>query len=256
MGDAVRAWLLRALKVPAEPAAPPGDVRLLRTFRAAPSYFRYSVAMWMLKQASAAAGLLISYFFFRGVVMGDGAFGYFGLLERIALVGFVAQLPFSFALLRLDFELRWYMLSDRSLRIRHGIVAVREQTMAFANIQNIAIRQNPLQRLFGIATVVVQAAGGGSATSQKGGAKGGGSSHEATFEGVDNAEEIRSAIRERIRRHRDTGLGDPDDVAVVVPPARPGLAPALAAARRLADEAAAVRRALAGGGAAGPTRLD
>jgi membrane protein YdbS with pleckstrin-like domain len=251
MPDGLRGWLLRLLRVPAEPAPPPGDPRVVRTFRASTGYFRYRVAAWLLKQLSALAGLILGYLFFRGIV-GALPFPYIRLIEQLAIAGFIAQLPLSFALLRLDFELRWYIISDRSLRIRDGILSVREQTMAFANIQNITIRQNPLQRLFGIATVVVQAAGGGGATSSQQGAGGGGrNSHEATFEGVDNAEQIRAAIRERIRMHRDAGLGDPDDRAVPATAPEPGrardtssLRPAVAAAWRVRAEAAALRAAL------------
>jgi membrane protein YdbS with pleckstrin-like domain len=249
--ESLRTTLLRLLRVPAEPAPPPGDPRLLRTFRAAPSYFRYSMAAWLLKQLSAAAGLLFSYLFLQGAVRGI-PFGYFGLLERFFIAVFIAQLPFSFALLRLEFELRWYMLSDRSLRIRRGILSVREQTMTFANIQNISIRQNPLQRIFGISTVAVRAAGGGGANSSQGGLKGG-DSHEATFEGVSDAEGIRALIRDRIRLYRDAGLGDSDEVVMPIPesPAdaatmRPPVADApVRAARRLLAEVRELRADLA-----------
>jgi membrane protein YdbS with pleckstrin-like domain len=244
VSERFRGWLMRVLRVPVEPAPPPGDPALVRTFRAAPSYFRYSVAAWALKQLSALFGLLFGYYFFRNFVFFRGfGYGWIGIIELIAVAAFIAQLPFSFALLRLDFEMRWYMLSDRSLRIREGILSVHERTMTFANIQNISIRQNPLQRIFGISTVVVRAAGGGSATGEKGG--GGTRSHEATFEGVDNAEEIRNVIRERIRMHRDAGLGDPDD-ALMATPATDGASfgSAIAAAQRLLSEAALLRSAV------------
>jgi membrane protein YdbS with pleckstrin-like domain len=265
MAERWRAWLLRMLRVPAEPAPPPGDPAVVRTFRAAPSYFRYSVAIWALKQAVATVGLFTSYLFFRNFIFFRGfGYGWIGVVEAVALAGFLVQLPFSYALLRLQFEMRWYILSDRSLRIREGIVSVHERTMAFANIQNISIRQNPLQRLFGIATVVVRAAGGGSSTAQKGPhGSGGGSSHEATFEGVDNAEQIRTAIRDRIRLQRDAGLGDPDDAAVpttraqgsaaasavagargVAVSAGGSLRPAIDAARAVVREAVALRTAV------------
>jgi membrane protein YdbS with pleckstrin-like domain len=271
MRDGVRAWLLRVMKVPADPSPPPGDPNLVHTFRASPHYFRYTVAVWALKQAFALAGLFASYYFFRNFFFMRGYVGWIRVAEFFAIAGFIAQLPFSFALLRLNFEMRWYILSDRSLRIREGILSVHEQTMAFANIQNISIRQNPLQRLFGIATVVVRAAGGGSSTTPRG-AHGGGTanSHEATFEGVDNAEQIRTAIRDRIRMRRDSGLGDPDDHRSLVPvgvprlgarptatdaatrpsqahlPADATLRPALDAAARLLDEAVRLRTAVAG----------
>jgi uncharacterized membrane protein YdbT with pleckstrin-like domain len=248
MADGIRARLLRWMKVPAEPAPPPGGG--VTTFRASHNYYRYTIALWLLKQASALFGLYISYQFLQGFM----GFRWLVYLELVAILGFVAQLPFSFALLKMNFEMRWYMLSDRSLRIREGVLTVHEQTMAFANIQNISIRQNPLQRLCGIATVVVRAAGGGAgATSSPYGESGKSGSHEATFEGVDNAEEIRSVIRERIRLHRDAGLGDPDDPAPrTETPARrtavlapgPDLSGAIAAAERVLAEARALRRAV------------
>jgi uncharacterized membrane protein YdbT with pleckstrin-like domain len=249
MPDRFRQWLLRMLRVPAEPAPPPGDPDRVRTFRAAPSYFRYKVMVWALKQLSAIGGLVLSYLIFRSAVPGP-VFGYIGIFERLALAAFVAQLPFSYAVLKLDFEMRWYILSDRSLRIRTGILSVREHTTTFANIQNITIRQNPLQRLFGISTVVVRAAGGGSSSQSNGG----GGSHEARFEGVADAEHIRTVIRDRVRLHRDSGLGDPDEPlpassARDVPSAAPAnapaaLRPAVAAAHRILAEAAGLRAAV------------
>jgi uncharacterized membrane protein YdbT with pleckstrin-like domain len=244
MSGWLKGWLLNALRVPAEPAAPPGDPGTVQTFRAAPNYFSYSVVAWASKQGSALAGLLLSYLFVREIVPQAFA-GALTIIEQIAIVAFLLQLPFSYALLRLDFEMRWYILSDRSLRIRSGILSVREQTMTFANVQNISIRQNPLQRIFGISTVAVRAAGGGSSSTDKG--KQGGSAHEATFEGVDNAEQIRSAIRERIRRHRDAGLGDPDESPAIDATGeanRPDLQEAALAAARLHTEARELRAAL------------
>ena len=76
--------------------------------------------------------------------------------------------------------------------------------MTFANIQQISIRQNPVQRLLGIADVQVRTAGGGSS----GGGSGhemGESMHEAFFRGVDNAEEIRSAIASAVFLERSHG---------------------------------------------------
>jgi membrane protein YdbS with pleckstrin-like domain len=244
MNRSVRSWLLDVFRVPAEPAPPPGDAAAIQTFRAAPNYFRYSVVAWLFKQVSALTGLVLSYLFFRQFV--PQAFsGAVTVFEQIAIVFFLLQLPFSYAVLRLDFEMRWYILSDRSLRTRSGILSVREQTMTFANVQNISIRQNPLQRLFGISTVAVRAAGGGSGGSDKG--RENGSAREATFEGVNNADQIRAAIRERIRWHRDAGLGDPDETiheAHVQGGAGPAVQHAALAAARLHAEAAQLRAAL------------
>jgi uncharacterized membrane protein YdbT with pleckstrin-like domain len=243
MFDLLKRVVLRVLRVPAEPRVPEGG-RLIRVFRAAPSYFRMKLILWGLRQLAALAGLVGSLFFIRELlsrIENPWARLAFTAAEAVAWAGFVAQLPFSLAVLRLDFEMRWYILSDRSLRIREGIVSVREKTLTFANIQQISIRQNPLQRLLGISDVQVSTAGGGAGTKHEGVGE---SMHEAYFRGVDNAEEIRGAIKERVRLHRDSGLGNPDEPAA--PPAIPASA-ASAAAIELRDEIRALRRALVPG---------
>ena len=134
-------------------------------------------------------------------------------IELIGVLTFLIQLPFSLAAARLDYELRWYIVTDRSLRNREGIMKVREMTLTFANVQNITIRQGPLQRLLGLADVVVRTAGGGggSEDSHGGGGTGSESMHVGKLRAVDNAVEVRDVIMERLRRWRDSGLGDPDD---------------------------------------------
>ena len=246
MPEALKAWMLRVLRVPAEPKAPDGG-RVIRVFRAAPNYFRMKLIVWGLSQLAALAGLVAGSVFVR-LVLAEVAHPWarFGLTaaEVAAWAAFVAQLPFTLAVLRLDFEMRWYILSDRSLRIREGILSVREKTLTFANIQQISIRQNPLQRLLGISDVQVSTAGGGAGGGKHGGEGIGESMHEAYFRGVGNAGEIRSAIKERVRLHRDTGLGNPDEPAAPAPAALSG---ASAAAMELRDEIRALRRALAAG---------
>ena len=245
MFKALRGWLLRFLRVPEEPSAPGGG-RVVRVFRAAPNYFRYRLALWALKQLGAVLGLLGGLLFVAGVlreVRHPTVVFWLTAGEVIAWTAFLVQLPFSLAVLRLDFDLRWYILSDRSLRIREGILSVREKTVTFANIQQISIRQNPLQRLLGIADVQVSTAGGGSGAGHGGQGQVGESMHEAYFRGVDNAEEIRGVIRERVRLHRDSGLGDPDEPAL--PPVGAGEPEVLAAARELRQEVRELRRVLA-----------
>jgi hypothetical protein len=167
-------------------------------------------------------------------------------LELLGIVGFIAQLPFTLAVLRLDFELRWYIVTDRSLRIRSGIWKLQEMTMSFANIQQVSVTQGPIQGLLKISDVQVQSAGGGGS---EGGSHGGHgeSLHTGIFHGVDNAQEIRDLVLERLRQFRATGLGDPDDahetpVAVVM--AGTAAHPALGAAQELLAEARALRAAL------------
>lgn len=246
MLEGLRPWLLRVLRVPPEPAVPGGTA--VRVFRAAPAYFQYHLVKWALGQVGAVIGLvggLVAISRILPMVEHPVLAFLLRAAEALAWLFFLAQLPFTLAVLRLDFALRWYILSDRSLRIREGIVTVREKTMTFANIQQIAIRQNPLQRLLGIADVHVRTAGGGSGGGKGSGHEVGESMHEAYFRGVDNADEIKRAIQERVRLHRDAGLGDPDEPEPRLAPPRAGGDGTLAAARELLEEMRGLRHELA-----------
>jgi nicotinamidase-related amidase/membrane protein YdbS with pleckstrin-like domain len=178
----------------------------------------------------------------------------FPLIWLLKLSGFafyLAQIPFTYAVRRLDYELRWYIVTDRSLRIRTGLVRLQESTMSFANLQQVEVKQDPIQRLLGLADVHVQSAGGGGDRTH-GRGEVGDSLHTGVFHSVENAAEIRDLILERLRQFRQTGLGDPDDhadhaVVPAVPPPREELAAnadALAAARDVLAEARALRQIL------------
>jgi uncharacterized membrane protein YdbT with pleckstrin-like domain len=202
MPERFRRWLLRILRVPAEPAAPAGAA-MIRVFRAAPAYFRYRLVLWMIAQVGALVGLIFGLVLLQQVqAASTNPLVTFGLraAEAFAWITFLVQIPFSLAALRLDFDMRWYILADRSLRIREGIFSLQEKTMTFANIQQVTIRQNPLQRLLGISDVQVRSAGGGSSSTGGKTAHVGEAMHEAYFRGVDNADEIRTVVRERVRR--------------------------------------------------------
>ena len=60
--------------------------------------------------------------------------------------------------LHLRYDTTWYVVTDRSLRIRRGIWVIEETTITFENVQNVSITQGPLERAFGIATLVVDTA--------------------------------------------------------------------------------------------------
>ncbi len=170
----------------------------------------------------------------------------FPLLWVVKIGGFLVylgQIPLTYAVRRLDFELRWYMVTDRSLRLRHGVWKVSESTMSFANVQQVTVTQGPIQRLLGLADLKVQSAGGGSAYGET--KQAGDDMHVGLFRHVTNAPEIRDLILDRLRRFRESGIGDPDDASGLAPVA-PGVAngQALAAARELLAEARAWRSTL------------
>jgi membrane protein YdbS with pleckstrin-like domain len=206
-----RGLLLRAMRVPPEPVTPPGEGT--RVFRAGRNYFRYKLVTWFVAQLAAVVGLIFAFWFAANVNIPGVPERVMFALEVLGAIGFVALLPFSLLVIVLDFEMRWYIVTDRSLRIREGITSVREKTMTFANIQNIVVRQGPLQRLLGIADVEVRNAGGGSTDDHGGEKQGSDPVHVGYFRGVDDADAIRNLLLEGVRRQRDAGLGDPDDLA-------------------------------------------
>ncbi len=159
---------------------------------------------------------------------------------------FLVQLPVTFAAVRLDFEMHWYIVTDRSLRIRTGIWRLQESTMSFANLQQVEVKQGPLQRLLGLADVHVQSAGGAGDHAQ---GQVGESLHTGIFHSVNNATEIRDLILERLRQFRQAGLGDPDDhghhpAAATIASAEVTSGDAVTAARELVAEARALRASL------------
>jgi len=178
-----------------------------------------------------------------------GLFFLIWIIKLLGLLAYLTQAGITYAALRLDYEMRWYVVTDRSLRIRTGIWQVQELTMSFANLQQVVMTQGPVQRLLGIADVLVQSAGGGGMG--HGQPAQGGSLHAGYFHGVDNAPEVRDLILARLRHFRETGLGDPDEVRHSPSAANLSAAPtpnattvendALLAARELLEEARQLR---------------
>jgi membrane protein YdbS with pleckstrin-like domain len=243
MYEALKERLLWLLKVPPEPLDPMGDVRTLRVFRAAPGYWRYMLVGWLITEAGILIGMLVADV---PLAIAGSTSTAAGIVVSVIIVGalliFILQLGLTYFSLRLNYEMRWYKVTDRSLRIRTGVWNVSEMTMTFDNIQNITVTQGPIERLFGISDVRVTTAGGGEAAAQKKGGHGGGQNlHLGVFRGVDNPDEIRDLMLTRLRRLRDTGLGDPTD-APTPEPTGPD-ADWLTVVTLLRDEAMALRQA-------------
>ena len=139
-------------------------------------------------------------------IPGDALF-WIKLAETFGLFLFALQFFWTLLAVRIDYAQRWYMVTDRSLRLRWGVVRIQETTMSFANLQQVSVHQGPLQRLLKIADVEVRSAGGGSGEEESGGD----SMHRSVFHAVENAPEIRDLILARLQRFRQAGLGEPDD---------------------------------------------
>jgi membrane protein YdbS with pleckstrin-like domain len=233
--ESAESWL----RIPSDPQPPPGDEGSTRLFRAAPAYYKYLLCVWALRTLTACfvvttamigpvVGAVVTY------RKGQDAGLWLLLIPAVAALLLIVFSIVALALVRLDFEKRWYVVTDRSLRVREGIVVVKEMTVTFANIQNIAISQGPIQRLLGIADLRVETAGGAAPTHGK---HPGQSLHTAWIRGVNNASEVRQIIQDRLRQFKDAGLGDLDDV----PLAQPTENGVMSALRELHRETCALR---------------
>ena len=246
MYKAFRTWTERLLRIPDAPNAPLGDETSARRFLAAPNYYRYLLVQWLLRTIIAVAVVVpmellpLVQSTSRAI---DRAIPQAFLFRAPAfLIGIVlAQRLFALALVRLDFEKRWYLVTNRSLRVREGVVRLREMTITFANIQNISISQGPIQRLLGIADLRVDTAGGGSQKKEQSGEE---NLHGVRFRGVNNADEIRELINSRLRELKDSGLGDQDDLPAK-PDTRSRAASLREPLREILQEATALRDVVA-----------
>jgi hypothetical protein len=220
-------WLLGLLRVPPEPHLPAGEPGSARVFRAAPNYWRLKLLGWGARQAFTLGGFIFLMTFLQAapdsfVINDDGKprrvniAGVLAVsrgLEALAIALWLVQLPVTFAIIRLDYQLRWYVVTDRAARLREGVLTLTEMTFTLVNVQDIRIQQGPLQRLLGLADVELRTAGGSDTSLSEAGHGSAPSRnlHLARFRGVDNATTIRDLVLERMKRARDAGLGDPDD---------------------------------------------
>ncbi|MCC6509459.1 MAG: PH domain-containing protein [Pirellulaceae bacterium] len=187
------------------PAAPPelvgAEDQQVRAFRPALGYLRYRKLYFWIGLFAVDITLVVAWLallFARPIV---------GILLA-PLFWFVIIVPdiLVYIALHLRYDTTWYVLSDRTLRIRRGIWIINEVTITYENIQNVSIKQGPVQRLYGISDVVVQTAGGGGAVGQHG--EQNLSGHTGLLEGIDNPEELRELIMAKWRTAKSAGLGD------------------------------------------------
>src|SRR5690606_10472292 len=97
MLDRLRELLLRVLRVPAEPQSPPGTRDAL-VFRASPRFYSYRLLVWALAQTGTLAGLVTGLLVLRSI---PGLPDFWRTTEAFAWAGFLAQLPVTYAALRL-----------------------------------------------------------------------------------------------------------------------------------------------------------
>lgn len=219
-GERAAAWvyqgvwsvLAQLFRVPREaPDLPYHDAAAVEKLRPSEAFLRYLKFQFWIVLALIDVAILIAWVVIMFVSPIAGI-----LLSIPALVIAVVPDIIAYIAIHLRFDSTWYVLTDRSMRIRRGIWIIHETTITFENVQNVVVQQGPLQRWFGIADVVVQTAGGGGGGHGKGDSHAGGA-HVGLLEGLADAPRVRDLILARIRRARSTGLGDEFHAAAAEP---------------------------------------
>lgn len=234
--EGIWAVLVDWFRVPAEPPALPamGDDQP-RSFRPDPGFLHYLKFEFWILLAIIDGAILFAWVVITIALPWLGA-----VLAVPALVVAVVPDIFAYIAVHLRYDTTWYVVGSRSLRIRRGIWVIRETTITYENVQNIRVTQGPLQRYFGIASVLVETAGGGGGGHQQGHG-GAANMHLGLIEGVADAQQIRDAILARIRQSTTAGLGDEADERTTASPA--WTAAHLAVLREIRDAVTAMSRA-------------
>lgn len=204
--DGVWRILTDWFKVPQTPPTlplAPGDT--LESFKPADNFLQYLkfyfwIAIVILDLVILIPWLLILLF---APVMGI-------ILAPLFLIALIVPDVMGYIAIHLRYDTTWYVMTNRSIRIRRGIWVIRETTITFDNVQNITVSQGPLQRWFGISDILIDTAGGGGAVNedqQPGHALG---AHRGLVEGIDNPQEIRDRLLSRMKSSLKAGLGDDD----------------------------------------------
>ena len=230
--------LARVFKVPREaPSLPVRPGESFEAFKPARGYLNKLRLEFFIGLVIAAIFLIAGVFGVSFAAWGV-EFGVLGLLLSgpLALILEAVFAIFGFLAIHLRYDTMWYVMNDRSIRMRRGMWLIRETTITFENIQNVSVSQGPIQRLFGIANLKIETAGGGGASDPNSSGIG---SHHGLIEGVADPHRIRDMIMARLRRSKSSGLGDDDDQAPSEHGLRPRHVALLREIRDLAKEAAA-----------------
>ena len=239
--EATKSTALRLLKVPSEtPDAPAGSHASVQVFRAAPNFLRVRMILFWI-------GFSILWIGWWILLIAGPAGGGVGpvVLAVLAFPVLVAAQCLAYFCVRIDYDMRYYIVTDRSIRVREGALVVKEKTITYANVQNMRVTQGPIERMLGIKNLKIDTAGGGGVQGE-GGAS---SSHSVQLAGIENAADVRDLVLGHLKQQGlGTGLGDLDEERI----GSAGFSgEALEALRELGRTAAALNRTAQGPEAAG-----
>lgn len=196
-------WLVRWLRVPDQaPTLPANPGQLHESFQPSREFLSYMKFNFWLGLSIVGGILLIVWIvlLFAAPMWGIALTApMWGIVLVPAIITYVS--------IHLRYDTMWYVVTDRSMRVRRGLWIIHEVTITFENVQTVKVSQGPLQRWFGIGNVEVRTAGGGMVPTGNGGAVEG-TGHHGVIEGVTNAGEIRDLILDQLRLAKTAGLGD------------------------------------------------
>lgn len=206
MYSALKALVLRFLRLPQKPADPPRDgYRTVQVFRASRRWLTYRMVLFWI-----SVGMLELFALIAGIASLFAGKPVATVLIVLFAVALSLLLAVTWFCVHIEWDLRTYVVTDRSLRVRQGAWIFKEMTLTYANVQNVQVTQGPLQRVFGIEDLRVDTAGGGG-----GGGKAeahGATGHNVTLAGLENAREVRDLILSYVKvAGKGSGLGDLDD---------------------------------------------
>jgi len=189
------------LEVPLDaPKPPPGRASWTRSFRPAPAFLRYLKVMALVRMGVVLAVLVG---FGAGLVAATEGHPAAMVGTAVLALGMLGITALDLVSVRFRYDTTWYVMTDRAIRNRRGIWTIRENTVSFDNVQNVKLREGPVQRYLGIQDLLVETAassvGSGDEPAQ---------AQSLRLEGIADGEELRSRITERMRLAGGRGLGD------------------------------------------------
>jgi len=193
--------LTRWFRVPETPPTlptTPGDEP--DAFKPARGYLSYMKISLAIVLAALDLAALITWFVITVQAWWAGLLLAVPALILIAVINTLAYLA-----IHLRYDTTWYVMSERSLRIRRGIWVIHEMTFTFENVQNVRVQQGPLQRMFGISDLIVETAGAGADSSGKHEAM---AMNQGRIEGVEDAWQLRDRVLKILKNSRAAGIGD------------------------------------------------
>jgi membrane protein YdbS with pleckstrin-like domain len=200
--------LVEFFRVPDEPPTLPvreGD--FIHSFRPDEGFLRYLTCIFWIVLLATDIALTAGYITAAIALWLNDLWWVALLLLPPALVIIIVPDIIAWIAIHLRYHTTWYVMTERSLRIRRGIWVIRETTITFENVQNVKLQQGPLQRHFGIATLVVETAGAGAQHGKNQTM----TANQGIIEGVSNAPELRDRILKRVRASTSAGLGDEEE---------------------------------------------